>query len=140
MTQNLGGHVSLLRLPWPPSPSPHNSELTFQRFLKRFFPYHTFLTSFLCVLPQLISLQPHRILAVHGRHKTHPASGPLHWITKFASFTHHSDGFSFCLFLVALSLCCCTRAFSSCIRRGLLFIATLGLLISVASFIAEHKL
>ena len=44
------------------------------------------------------------------------------------------------LFLAALSLRCCARAFSSCSERGLLFIAGHGLLISVASLVAEHGL
>ena len=37
------------------------------------------------------------------------------------------------LFLAVLGLCCCTRAFSSCGERGLLFVAVRGLLIAVAS-------
>ena len=44
------------------------------------------------------------------------------------------------LFLAALGLCCCTRAFSSCGKRGLLFVAVHGLLIVVASIVAEHGL
>ena len=44
------------------------------------------------------------------------------------------------LFLVVLGLCCCARAFSSCGERGLLFIAVRGLLIAVASLVAEHRL
>ena len=36
------------------------------------------------------------------------------------------------LFLAALGLCCCARAFASCGERGLLFVAG-GLLIAVAS-------
>ena len=44
------------------------------------------------------------------------------------------------LFLAALSLCHCTRAFSSCIERGLLFIAVPRLLTAVASLVAEHGL
>ena len=46
----------------------------------------------------------------------------------------------FNLFLVVLGLHCCTRAFSSCGERGLLFIAVRGLLIEVASLVAEHGL
>ena len=46
----------------------------------------------------------------------------------------------FILFLAALSLRCCTRAFSSCGERGLLFLAVPGLLIAVASLVAEHGL
>ena len=44
------------------------------------------------------------------------------------------------LFLAALGLHCCVRAFSSCGERGLLFVAVHGLLIAVASFVAEHGL
>ena len=47
--------------------------------------------------------------------------------------------FSFFL-LAALGLRCCTRAFSSCGERGLLFVAVRGLLIAVASLVAEHRL
>ena len=44
------------------------------------------------------------------------------------------------LFLSALGPCCCARAFSSCSERGLLFVAVRGLLIAVASLVAEHRL
>ena len=44
------------------------------------------------------------------------------------------------LFLAVLGLRCCARAFSSCGERGLLFIAVRGLLIAVASLVAEHGL
>ena len=44
------------------------------------------------------------------------------------------------LFLAALGLRCCVRAFSSCGERGLLFIAVHGLLIAVASLVMEHRL
>ena len=44
----------------------------------------------------------------------------------------------FILFLAALGLCCCTRAFSSCGEQGLLFVAVRGLLTAVASLVAEH--
>ena len=44
------------------------------------------------------------------------------------------------LFLAALGLHCCTRAFSSCGEQGLLFVAVRGLLIMVASLVAEHGL
>ena len=37
------------------------------------------------------------------------------------------------LFMAALGLCCCARAFSSCGERGLLFVVVRGLLIVVAS-------
>ena len=42
--------------------------------------------------------------------------------------------------MAALGLCCCARAFSSCGERGLLFVAVHGLLIMVASLVAEHGL
>ena len=44
------------------------------------------------------------------------------------------------LFMAALDLCCCARAFSSCGERGLLFVVVHGLLIAVASPAAEHRL
>ena len=46
----------------------------------------------------------------------------------------------FILFLAALGLHCCVRAFFSCIERGLLFVAVCGLLIAVASLVVEHGL
>ena len=48
--------------------------------------------------------------------------------------------FYFYLFLAVLGLCCCAWAFSSCGERGLLFVAVRGLLIAVASLVAEHGL
>ena len=83
-----------------PTQQPNPSELTFQRFLKGFFPNHTILSSFPCVFPSSYLCSHTGIPAVRGRHKTHPASGPLHWITTFASFTQHSDGFSFYFWLL----------------------------------------
>ena len=44
------------------------------------------------------------------------------------------------LFLAALGLHCCSRAFSRCGERGLLFVAAHGLLISVAFLVSEHRL
>ena len=44
------------------------------------------------------------------------------------------------LFLAALGLHCCARAFCSCGERELLFVAMRWLLIAVASLVAEHKL
>ena len=44
------------------------------------------------------------------------------------------------LFTSALGLLCCVRAFSSCREWGLLFVAVRGLLIPVASLVAEHGL
>ena len=44
------------------------------------------------------------------------------------------------LFLAVLSLRCCARAFSSCGRQGLFFVAVCRLLIAVASLVVEHRL
>ena len=44
------------------------------------------------------------------------------------------------LFLAALGLRCCTRAFSSCGEQGLLFVAVRGFLIMVVSLAAEYGL
>ena len=46
----------------------------------------------------------------------------------------------FILFLAALGLCCCTRAFSSCVEQGLLFVVVHRLLIAVASLVVEQGL
>ena len=43
-------------------------------------------------------------------------------------------------FWAMLSLHCCTWAFSSCRECGLLFVAMCGLLIAVASLLAEQRL
>ena len=48
--------------------------------------------------------------------------------------------FLFYSFLVALGLRCCARAYSSCLGQGLLCFVVLGLLIAVASLVAEHGL
>ena len=48
--------------------------------------------------------------------------------------------FIYLLFLAALGLRCCTRAFSSCGEWGLLFVVVSGLLIAVAPLIVEHGL
>ena len=39
-----------------------------------------------------------------------------------------------------VGLGCCVRAFSSCSKWGLLFVVVRGLLIAVASLVAEHGL
>ena len=44
------------------------------------------------------------------------------------------------LFLAVLGLRCCVRVFSSCGERGPLFVAVHGLLIVMASLVAEHGL
>ena len=44
------------------------------------------------------------------------------------------------LFMAALGLHCCARAFSSCGEQGLLLVAVCRLLIAVASLVVEHGL
>ena len=44
------------------------------------------------------------------------------------------------LFMAALGLHCFVWAFFSCGERGLFFVAVHGLLIAVASLVAEHRL
>ena len=46
----------------------------------------------------------------------------------------------FVCFLAELGLRCCARAFSSCSEQELPFVAVHGLLIAVASLVAEHGL
>ena len=48
--------------------------------------------------------------------------------------------FFFNLFMAVLCLRFCARAFSSCGKRGPLFIAVRGPLIIAASLVAEHRL
>ena len=61
-------------------------------------------------------------------------SGGLLWVS-FVFFLKLID-----LLLAALGSCCCARAFSSSGEEGLLFVAVCGLLIEVASLVAEHGL
>ena len=62
------------------------------------------------------------------------------WIPAASSFSFLFSFLNFYLFLAALGLRCCTRAFSSCVEQGLLFVAVCGLLIEVASLVVEHGL
>ena len=55
-------------------------------------------------------------------------------------FTSSSEGLFIYLFLAELGLCCCARAFSGSGEQGLLFAAVRGLLLVVASLVAEHGL
>ena len=58
----------------------------------------------------------------------------------FISFFFINLFILFILFLAALGLRCCARAFSSCSERRLLLVAVRGLLIAVASLVADHGL
>ena len=51
---------------------------------------------------------------------------------------YFKKSFKIILFLAALGLCCCTQAFASCGEQGLPFRAVPGLLVAVASLVAEH--
>ena len=55
-------------------------------------------------------------------------------------FIYFFNLYFICLFLAALGLRCCTWAFSSCGEQRLLLLAVHGLLIAVASLVAEHGL
>ena len=73
--------------------------------------------------------------------KTHTTSGkPYLHFTLYFFFKKIYLFIYLILFLAALGLCCCTRAFSSCGKWGLLFVAVCGLLIAVAPLVAEHGL
>ena len=58
--------------------------------------------------------------------------------TVFFSLINLFIYLSIYLFLAVLGLRCCVQALSSCGERGLLFVVVRGLLIVVASFVAEH--
>ena len=62
---------------------------------------------------------------------TAPPGKSLHYYFKIKIYL---------FFLAVLGLCCCAWAFSSCGERGLLFVAVRGLLIAVASLVAERGL
>ena len=68
-------------------------------------------------------------------------TGPILFPLFFFSLSSYPvmwRSFLIYLFLAALGLHCCVRAFSSCGKQGLLFVAVRGLLIAVASLVAEH--
>ena len=56
------------------------------------------------------------------------------------TYMEHSFYLFIYLFMAVLDLRFCVRAFSSCGKRGLLFIAVRGPLTIVASLVAEHRL
>ena len=66
---------------------------------------------------------------------THPGPVKMFLVLLFIyfKFIYFTD-----LFLAVLGLHCCARASSSCGEQGLLFIVVCGLLIVVASLVAEH--
>ena len=58
----------------------------------------------------------------------------------FTSFFLKKITYLINLFLAALGLRCCQRAFSNCGERGLLFVAVRRLLTAVSSFVVDHGL
>ena len=89
-----------------------NSFRPMYNFKKAYLPFHTFL------------LAPINI--------TH--------ISDLSLFKFVFNFFKIYLFLAVLGLHGCTQTFSSCGEQGLLFVAVHGLLIAVASLVAEHGL
>ena len=65
---------------------------------------------------------------------------PLELFDRFASYLLKLFFKKIYLFMAVLSLRFCARAFSSCGKRGPLFIAVRGPLIIAASLVAEHRL
>ena len=67
---------------------------------------------------------------------------PYQVICFLRVFLHHLHRAILCpfFFLAALGLHCCAWALSSCGKQGLLFIVVRGLLIAVASLVAEQGL
>ena len=61
-------------------------------------------------------------------------------VVNHASVNINFRAFGVVFFLAALGLRCYVRAFSSCGEWGLVFVAVRGLLIVVASLVAEHRL
>ena len=73
--------------------------------------------------------------------KDHCCNGHPNRVTEFLKkILNFNLIFKIYLFLAVLGLRCCAWAFSSCSERGLLFVAVHGLLIAVASLVAEHGL
>ena len=66
--------------------------------------------------------------------------GPLGWAAPMTKIRCLLWFLFIYLFMAALGLCCCAWASSTCGEQGLLFIAVHGLLIAVASLVAEHRL
>ena len=64
----------------------------------------------------------------------------MHPVINIFSFIYLKFIYFIYLFLAAFGLHCCMRAFSSCGKQGLLFVAVHGILIVVASLVAEHRL
>ena len=93
--------------------------------------YLTFITNFLSSCSILLSHQQCRRVPV----------APILANTYMLRVFNFSFFFNFCFrVLVALGLHCCMQAFSSCGEQGLLFVVVHGILIVIASTVAEHRL
>ena len=80
------------------------------------------------------------LAAMHkGSNFSTSSSSPVIFCNSFV-FVFLIKLFFIYLFLAALGLRCCARAFSSCGKWGLLLVAVCGLLIAVASLVAEYGL
>ena len=79
-------------------------------------------------------------MALRGTSERIPDTTGIFFFFFKESVLFFFKNFIYLLFLAALGLRCCAWAFSSCGERGLLFVAVLGLLIAVASLVAEHRL
>ena len=75
-----------------------------------------------------------------GSYKCQRGSGQAFFFFSFFFFFFNKFIYLFILFLAVLGLRFCARAFSSCGKRGPLFIAVCGPLTIVASLVAEHRL
>ena len=86
-----------------------------------------------CIIVHLSGTQSRQI------HKDRKQKGDCQGL-RGVDFSFNKIIYFIYLFLAALGLRCCARAFSSCREQGLLFIAVRRLLIAVASLVVEHGL
>ena len=77
---------------------------------------------------------------INGLGSTVPSGSGTHFLRNFGQERVLVFFFLYFLFLAVLGLHCCTQAFPSCCERGLLLVAVRGLLLAVASLVAEHGL
>ena len=74
-------------------------------------------------------------------HGLHMHTGPIYAQTLHSYVCMHACMY-FCMYfiLVALGLCCCAQAFSSCGEEGYSLVAVCWLIITVASLVVQHRL
>ena len=90
----------------------------------------------LILIPALMAL--YKYAGGHPRPVGH--TGPKGRVFVVIFFFFNTFIYFIYLFLAALGLHCCVRAFSSCSEWGLLLAAVCRLLIAVASLVADHGL